>query len=177
LFHSMVGKDDKSALQLAEQWLKTHPKDVAVQRVLADGQARAGNYAAARKAYENLLQITPEDGQTLNNLANVLFRLKDPGAVKVAEQSVAKSPGNAYAIDTLGWILFQNGENDRALQLLRDARLRAPGNPEIRYHLSAALVKNGRKIEAREELTEALKARESFEGMEEARRLERELNR
>jgi putative PEP-CTERM system TPR-repeat lipoprotein len=176
LFRSMVGKDDKSALQLAEQWLKGHPKDVAVQRALADGQARAGNYAAARKVYENLLQTTPEDGQALNNLANILFRLKDSSGIKVAEQAVAKSPSNAYAIDTLGWILFQQGETDRALLLLRDARLRAPGNPEIRYHLSAALVKNGRKAEAREELTEALKARQPFEGMEEASKLERELN-
>lgn len=176
LFRSMLGKDDKSALQLAEQWLNNHPKDAAVQRALADGLARAGNYAAARKSYESLLKLVPDDGVVLNNLANILFRMKDTGAVKVAEQAVARSPGNAYAIDTLGWILFQQGETDRALQLLRDARLRAPGNPEIRYHLSAALLKSGRKAEAREELTEALKARQPFEGMEEASKLERELN-
>ena len=174
-FRLLAGKDDKAALQLAEQWLKTHPKDVAVLRALADGQARTGNYAAARKSYESLLKLAPEDGTTLNNLANVLFRLKDPGAVKVAEQAVAKSPGNAYAIDTLGWILFERGETDRALQLLRDARLRMPQNPEIRYHLAAILYKAGRKSEAREELAEALKSRLSFDGIEEARQLEREL--
>lgn len=175
LFRSMVGKDDKSALQLAENWLKTHPKDVAVQRVLADGLARAGNYAAARKAYENLLQILPEDGRALNNLANVLSRLKDPSAVKVAEQAVVKSPGNAYAIDTLGWILFQNGENDRALQLLRDARLRVPDSPVIRYHLGAVLTKTGRSLEARGELEAALKEGSVFEGSVEAAGLLRSL--
>lgn len=175
-FRLLAGKDDKAALQLADQWLKIHPKDAAALRALADGQARAGSYIAARKSYESLLKLMPEDGPTLNNLANVLFRLKEPDAVKVAEQAVAKSPGNAYAIDTLGWILFQQGQADRAIQLLRDARLRAPGSPEIRYHLAAALIKGGRKTEAREELAEALKARKPFEGMEEARKLERELN-
>jgi putative PEP-CTERM system TPR-repeat lipoprotein len=175
LFRSMVGKEDKAALQLAEQWLKTHPKDAAVQRALADGLARAGNYAAARKAYENLLQTLPDDGQALNNLANVLFRLKDSSAVTVAEQAVAKSPGNAYAIDTLGWILFQNGENDRALQLLRDARLRVPDSPVIRYHLGAALAKTGRSLEARGELEAALKGNTAFEGSVEAAGLLRSL--
>ncbi|MDP1652067.1 MAG: PEP-CTERM system TPR-repeat protein PrsT [Rhodocyclaceae bacterium] len=177
LFRGLAGKDDKAALQLAEQWLKTHPKDGVVLRALADGQARTGNYAAARKSYESLLKIMPDDGQALNNLANVLLRLKDlPGAVKIAEQAVAKSPGNAYAIDTLGWILFQSGETDRALQLLRDARLRDPNNPEIRYHLAVALNKSGRKTEASEELAEALKARVAFEGIEDARMLEKELS-
>lgn len=175
LFRSYAGKDDKTAIQLAEQWLKTHPKDVAALRALADGQARTGSYMAARKSYESLLKLVPDDGAVLNNLANVLLRLKDPGAIKVAEQAVAKSPGNAYAIDTLGWILFQNGKTDEGLQLLRDARLRAPESPEIRYHLAAALSKVGRKAEARQELVEALKARAEFDGFEDARRLEKEL--
>lgn len=177
LFGFLAGRDDKSALQLAEQWLMAHPKDTAVLRALADGQARTGNYAAARKSYEALLKLMPDDSQALNNLANVLLRLKDPGAVKIAEQAVAKSPGNAYAIGTLGWILFHKGETDRAVQLLRDARLRAPGNPEIRYHLAAALNKSGRKAEAREELAEALKSNVAFEGIEDARVLEKELAR
>lgn len=165
LFHTLASRDnDKSYLQLAEQWVKAHPKDTLVLRVLADGYARTGKFAAARTTYENLLKVTPDDGAVLNNLANVLLRLKDPGAVKIAEQAVAKSPGNAYAIDTLGWILLQSGETDRALQLLRDARLRAPDNPEIRYHLAVALAKAGRKAEAREELEVAMKGNPVFDG-------------
>jgi len=168
LFRNLSGKDDKAALQLAEQWLKSHPKDLPVMRALADGQAHFGSYAAARKTYEALLRLAPDDGWALNNLANVLFRLKDPGAVKVAEQAVAKSPGNAYAIDTFGWILFQEGKDVEALQLLRDARLRAPENGRIRYHLAAVLAKAGRKTEAREELEAALKNARGFDGAEEA---------
>lgn len=173
LFRSYAGKDDKTAIQLAEQWLRTHPKDVAALRALADTQARSGNYIAARKSYESLLKLVPDDGAVLNNLANVLFRLKDPGAVKVAEQAVAKSPGNAYAIDTLGWVLFNNGEIDRALQYLRDARLRAPENPEIRYHLAAVLAGTGRSQEAKEELASAFRLSTTFDGSDDARKLER----
>ena len=104
-----------------------------------------------------------------------MLRLKDPGAVKVAEQAVAKSPNSANAIDTLGWAVFQAGQTDRALQLLRDARLREPGNPEIRYHLAVVLAQTGRKTEAREELEAALKGGPAFEGGPEAQILLRTL--
>ncbi|MDO8263485.1 MAG: tetratricopeptide repeat protein, partial [Gallionella sp.] len=86
----------------------------------------------------------------------------------MAEQAVTKNPNNPNAIDTLGWALFQEGQGDRALQLLRDARLRDPGNPEIRYHLAVVLTQTGRKIEAREELEAALKGRQIFENSADA---------
>jgi putative PEP-CTERM system TPR-repeat lipoprotein len=169
LFAAMGNQDgSKPALQLAETWLKTHPTDTRAQRALADGYARTGNFAAAKKAYEGLLKIAPDDSSTLNNLANVLLRMKDPSAITVAEQAVAKLPSNANAIDTLGWALFKGGQTDRALQLLRDARLRDPTHPEIRFHLASVLAQTGRRAEAREELEAALKDSQSFESARDA---------
>jgi len=98
----------------------------------------------------------------------VLLRQKDSSAVAVAEKAMAKAPGNPNVIDTFGWVLFQNGQADRALQLLRDARLREPGNPNIRYHLAAVLAQSGRKTEARDEVEAALKSGRRFETMAEA---------
>jgi putative PEP-CTERM system TPR-repeat lipoprotein len=166
----------KAATQLVEQWTKAHPKDLLTQKALADSYARSGNFAQARVAYERALQIAPDDADVLNNLANVLLLLNDPGAVKVAEQALAKNPGNASTIDTLGWAMFKNGQIDRALQLLRDARLRQPGNPEFGYHLASALAKAGRKSEAKAELETALKPGVAFEGSEQAKTLLRSLN-
>jgi Flp pilus assembly protein TadD len=153
---------------LAEQWIKTHPKDGVTHKALADAYARGGDFPSARAAYEALLRTTPDDAAVLNNLANVLLRLKDPGAVKLAEQAVAKSPGSANAVDTLGWALFQAGQTERALPLLRDARLRDPGNPEVRYHLAVVLAQTGRKTEARDELEAALKGAPAFEAATDA---------
>jgi putative PEP-CTERM system TPR-repeat lipoprotein len=176
LFRAMSGQDSGvSALRLADQWLKTHPRDLAVHKALADGHARAGNFPGAKVAYEGALRLKPDDTEALNNLANVQLRLKDPGAVKTAEAAMASAPGNALVIDTLGWALFQNGQTDRALQLLRDARLRQPGNPEIRYHLAAVLAKAGRNNEAREELDAALKSGSNFESIVDARKLQSSL--
>jgi Tfp pilus assembly protein PilF len=166
----------KAAAQLGEQWAKAHPKDLLTQKALADGYARSGNLAQARSAYERVLKTDPDDAEALNNLANVLLLLKDPDAIKVAEQAMTKNPGNAGTIDTLGWVLFKNGQADRALQLLRDARLRQPGNPEIAYHLAAALAQAGRKAEAKAELESALKYGSAFDGSDQARLLLKSLN-
>ena len=172
LFRTMGTQDGgKPAAQLAEQWIKAHPKDVLAQKALADSYARHANLPLARAAYEKVLKISPDDGEALNNLANVLLLLNDPTAVKIAEQAAAKNPGNPATIDTLGWALFKNGQMDRALQLLRDARLRQPGNPEIGYHLAAVLAQAGRKTEARTELESALKTDGTFKSSAEAQKL------
>ncbi len=161
----------KPAIQLAEQWVASHPGDLPVHKVLAEGYRRAGNFAASKIAYEKALKVKEDDAEALNNLANVQLRLKDQGAVKTAERAVASAPGNAITIDTLGWVLVQNGQLDRGLQLLRDARLRQPDNPEIRYHLAAALAQSGRTVEAKSELDAALQGNRAFEGRSNAESL------
>jgi putative PEP-CTERM system TPR-repeat lipoprotein len=177
LYHALYaqGGDPQPALQLAEQWLKSRPQDRQVRRLLSDSYARLGRYTAARQSYEALLKLVPDDPQALNNLANVLLRLKDPTAQKVAEQALARSASSPHALDTAGWAAHQAGQPDRALQLLRDARLRDPGNAEIRYHLAAALAATGRRAEARTELEAALKDRRDLESVAAAEDLLRSL--
>lgn len=151
----------QTAARVLEDWLRQHPDDLPVRRTLADGYAASGQYAAARAAYEVVLQRAPEDAGATNNLANVLLALEDARAIAVAERAVALAPADAQALDTLGWALFKSQDaavRPRALQLLRDARLREPASAEIRYHLAVALADAGRVGEAREELGAALKS-------------------
>ncbi len=171
--HSAILRKDgaAAAMSFLKQWLQSRPGDRVVRGALAGLQARSGQLAEARQGYESLLQAAPNDADLLNNLANVLLLAKSPEAVVVAERALAAAPGSTAVIDTLGWALFQNGQHDRALQLLRDARLRSPSNPTIRYHLAAVLAKTGRAKEAKAELTQALAAAPRFEGSDEARAL------
>lgn len=156
----------------ADQWLKANPRDVAVRKALGDHLARNRDFARARVEYEAAAKLAPADAEVLNNLANVLMSLKDhKAAIATAELALVKNSSNPLIIDTLGWALFQDGQNDAALIKLRDARLRAPRNPEVRYHLAAALVKAGKPTEAREELTSALRDSPNFESQSAAKAL------
>ncbi len=165
-------KDPTGAAQLGEQWLKSHPQDVSVRRAQADGLARAGNMAGARGAYEAVLKASPNNAEVLNNYAHVLLALKDTaGAGKAAASALALKPEAPHILGTAGWVAFKSGQSDRALQLLRDARLRDPANADTRYYLAAALAGSGRSVEAREELKSALAGGTSFASAKEAQEL------
>ena len=171
LSKALAAQDPKAAVQLLEQWVKAKPTDAAARQALAEAHVRGGDLSAARREFETLREQRPKDPGVLNNLANVLVRLKDPQALPVAEQALAAAPNNVVMIDTAGWVAFRSGKPERALQLLRDARLRDPENAEIRYHLGAALVAGGRKTEARDELEAALRSKGPFESRAEAQSL------
>jgi putative PEP-CTERM system TPR-repeat lipoprotein len=158
--NAMLPTDPRGALQVAEQWLKNRPRDAAVRRAVADGQARAGNVGAARASYEALVAQLPNDAEVLNNYANVLLiqdtRESIELGLRTAERALALNPGAPYIVGTTGWAAFKAGQNDRALQLLRDARLRDPGNAQTRFFLGSVLAAMGRKVEAREEVAAAV---------------------
>jgi putative PEP-CTERM system TPR-repeat lipoprotein len=166
-----------AAVAFGDQWLKARPQDDRARVVQAGLLATQGKPQQAQAHYEAVLKRRPNDAQVLNNLANVLLQVDKAAALPVAERALAAAPGDAGVIDTLGWVLLQNGQKDRALQLLRDARLRRPADPTIRYHLAEALVQAGRKDEAKAELDVALAAAPRFEGSEQARTLLQSLQR
>jgi len=163
LYRATAPQDPAAAQKLAEQWVASHPRDAVVRRVLADGYARLGQWPAARGAYQALLKLTPEDAEAWNNLAQVQLRQKDSEALASAERALALKPGVPHIVGTAGWAAFQAGQNDKALQRLRDARLRDPGNPTTRFYLATVLARAGRNAEAREELQAALRTAEFAE--------------
>ncbi|MDO9072058.1 MAG: PEP-CTERM system TPR-repeat protein PrsT [Rubrivivax sp.] len=176
LQRTLATRDLRGAAEVAEQWLKTHPNDIAVRRLQADNLVLAGNMPAARAAFEHLLKVSPNNADALNNYAHVLLALNDTiGAGKAAAAALAAKPDAPNIIGTAGWVAFKSGQTDRALQLLRDARLRDPTNADTRYFLAAALARAGRNGEAREELESALQGDAKFANAREAGELLRAL--
>jgi Flp pilus assembly protein TadD len=78
---------------------------------------------------------------------------------------------NPGVMDTLGWMLVEQGNTTRALPLLQKASGMAPNSPEIRYHLAVGLHKSGDKQGARKELNQLLAQNKQFAQIEEARAL------
>ncbi|MBV8036690.1 XrtA/PEP-CTERM system TPR-repeat protein PrsT [Roseateles sp.] len=166
----------KAATDLGEAWLKRNPGDLAVRSAVAEQDLRGRDFKSARAQYEAILKQRPNHAETLNNLANLLMLTRDPGALAMAERAYKVDTRNPKLMDTAGWANHLAGNGERALQLLREARLRAPDVPEIRYHLAVVLAKTGRKGEAREELNAALRTNTGFAAADDAKKLLSTLN-
>lgn len=163
-------------VEQVERWLRAHPDDAPALAALAEGRFRLGQLGPARTAYEALLAREPRNAGVANNLAQVLMRLNDPGALAMAERAVQLAPGDAASLDTLGWLQVRSGALEAALKTLREARQRAPESRDIRFHLAWVLTRRGLKEEARAELAAALRGKGEFESEKEARALGDELS-
>jgi Flp pilus assembly protein TadD len=108
-------------------------------------------------------QALDRDGRSVVALNNLAVRLgqdpktRDEGSA-LAERAYQLGPRNPAIAETLGWIVFQKGDVDRAQKLLEQAVAGQPDDPIGRYHLAQVYAKRGKKVEARRELEVALKA-------------------
>lgn len=161
----------KDGFRFVANWAEKHQGDPAAQRLLATAFAEAGRPHDALKIYEKLIKSAPNDAALLNNLALLYEPLGDKRALEYARRAYQSAPGQPGLMDTYGWILVRSGETAKGLRLLRNAHLRLPKVPEIRYHIAVALNALGKHQEAARELRAALASGEKFIGDKEARGL------
>jgi putative PEP-CTERM system TPR-repeat lipoprotein len=167
---SMAGKG-KEAQARAAQWLKEHPNDALVAMFLADRSLASKEYKPAISLLEGVIKQNPNNPVALNNLAWAYQQEKDPRALGTAEQAFKVGGENPGVMDTLGWMLVEQGNTARGLPLLQKASGLSPDSPEIRYHLAVTLHKSGDKQGARKELNQLLAQNKPFAQIEEARAL------
>jgi len=176
LYHARLQLGEtEPALEALRQWLVAHPEDVATRGLLAQARQIAGDQAKAIEEYRKLLDYDADNVTALNNLAWLYQQENNPEGVRYAERAYQLVPDRPEVIDTLGWLLVQNGDTNRGLVLLQEAATKAPHIPEIRYHMAAALVKAGRGEEARKELDRLLKSSKAFPERDKAEALREQL--
>lgn len=158
---------DKS-VETVERWLAQAPDDSGMRRFYAQLLEAGGNAQRAVLEYERLAAAGNLDAIGMNNLAWQYMQLGREGASELAERAHSMRPDNGSITDTWGWILFKEGNVNRAVEVLRQAAQQAPTNPEIRYHLAAALAETGEHGEARRIVNELLASGAAFPSRSEA---------
>lgn len=159
-----------------EDWLASHPDDAGAAVELAQARQQAGRAADAVALYEQALAKAPNNAIVLNNLAVLYQETGNPKAVATAEKAHAAADKVPAIKDTYGWILFQNGQVDRAEGLLRDAAQAMPKSAEVQYHYAAVLAKRGKKPEATAILKKAVNGEMPAAAKADAQKLLRELS-
>lgn len=161
----------KGAEQRLTAWIKQRPDDPLARTYAAEVYMQIKRNREAIAQYEALLKIKPDAALALNNLANLYQREKDTRALATAERAIKLAPDHPAIQDTLGWILVEQGQLPRALELLAKAAANAERNPSVRYHHGVALARSGKKAEAKKELAAALDLGRAFPEQEEAKAL------
>jgi putative PEP-CTERM system TPR-repeat lipoprotein len=172
---SQAGRGKEATSRLI-QWLKENPSDVPLRMYLAQVYLGDGQTRSAIEQYQTVLQQNPKYMPALNNLATAYQQEKNPLALEYAEKAYQIAPDNPAIMDTLGWILIEQGNTARGLPLLQKAVSLAPDIGEIHYHFAAGLVKSGDKAKARNELETLLSSGKSFASREEARTLLKQMH-
>jgi tetratricopeptide (TPR) repeat protein len=164
-----AGKHQQALDTLNNVVAKTNAPAALAQ--IAAIQSNLKNYPAARDAYEAILKIRPNDAAVLNNLAYLYSEnlVQLDRARQLAEQARQVMPGSYSTLDTLGWILFKQGDPARALPLLREASEKSDQRePEIEFHFGMASYMTGDEASALRALQTAARATRDFPGKPEA---------
>ena len=131
------------------------------------------NYDKAKEYYEKALKIDPKFAPASNNLAWIYAEHGGniDVALDLAQRAKEKLPDDPAVSDTLGWIYYKKGAFLKAISLLKEGSEKLQDNPAVHYHLGMAYYKNGNKEQARTEIEAALNLNQSFEGIEEAKKV------
>lgn len=176
MFQSMTrdGKEGE-ARALLEGWLSKHPDDTKTRFMYASALIREGDIRAAIRENETLLESFPKNPVLLNDLAWLYGEVGDDRAIGFAQQAHGLAPNSPAIADTLGWLLVKKGDTAKGLDILQKAYDGAPDQHDIGYHYAAALHRSGKGAEALRLLKGILDTGQSFDAIDEARKLYAEL--
>lgn len=155
----MHGGDVAGALVAFQTARQLTPSDARPVLDLALLYDRTGRSEQARKDYETVIQLQPENATALNNLA---YLEAEEGvdldqALAHAERAQQKMPGDLDVEDTLALVYIRKNLTNDSIRMLRDLVSRRPDSAPFHLHLALALYQKGDRSSAKRELESALR--------------------
>jgi tetratricopeptide (TPR) repeat protein len=135
---------------LAGDWNVYYGRGIAYERI--------GQWARAEQDFNRALELSPDQPSVLNYLG---YSLADMGrnlerAREMIQRAAARRPNDGAIADSLGWVLYRQGNVVEAIKMLERAVGLEPVDPTITEHLGDAYWAGDRKIEAQYQWRRAL---------------------
>jgi tetratricopeptide (TPR) repeat protein len=117
-----------------------------------------GQFEEARSLLSTLLEKDPNDGDALNCLGVVLWKMDHlPEAIFVLERALRLDPSYPQARNNLGIALYQMKRSREAIDVWSQAIKLRPDYPEAHYNMGVALLEAGLFSQSVEAFKESLK--------------------
>ena len=151
-------KQPQAAFDLLDARLEKQPDNPELLYETALLAERLDQMEIMERRLRRLIELQPENGQAYNALG---YSFADRGiqlteARELIEKALALMPNDTFILDSLGWVLYRQGDLPGGLAALE----RAYGmrdDPEIAAHLGEVLWSMNRKDEAQKLLRAAQK--------------------
>jgi tetratricopeptide (TPR) repeat protein len=166
--YSDRGQNDK-ALAKVDAVMAKDPKNTTALMLAAKIYESNKDYKGAAEAYEKLLKVDPKYSPALNNLAYLYSEYLNnlDRAYDLAQRARALLPYDPSTADTYGWICYQKGAYQTALDPLKTAAAKLTTTPEVQFHLGMACYMTADEAAARNALQQALQISKDFPGHDE----------
>jgi len=150
-----AGRLDEAIATLAKADAE-YPDTTEIKYELAMLYERAGKVAEMERLLRQIIALDPEHAHAHNALGYTLADRNErlPEALELITRALSLLPGDPYILDSMGWVQFRLGHNDKAIDYLRQAYALRP-EAEIAAHLGEVLWVTGRRDEAMKMLREA----------------------
>jgi tetratricopeptide (TPR) repeat protein len=149
----------RDAFQLLSEALVKEPEQPDLIYDLALTAEKLERFDLLESHLRNLIRIKPDHAHAYNALGYSFAdrNVQLPEARKLIEKALELSPEDFFIIDSLGWVLYREGDLKGAARELRRAYGGRP-DAEIGAHLGEVLWMLGERDEARRIWDESLKA-------------------
>jgi tetratricopeptide (TPR) repeat protein len=153
-FPDAVAAYDKAVARLshpgASDWVVFYDRGVA--------EERSHLWQKAEADFHRALELSPDQPFVLNYLA---YSWADMGhhlteARQMIQRAAERRPNDGAITDSLGWVMFRQGDHQAAVKTLERAVELEPEDSTINGHLGDAYAAVGRKIEAQYQWRRAL---------------------
>ena len=141
---------DERALQAANEALKSFPGNVRIRYARAMLLDSMDKPEQAEADLRTIIEEQPDNAVALNALGYILTTRTDrlDEARDYIERALAIDPENPAILDSMGWVLYLQGNTDEALSYLSRA-WEAYADPEVAAHYGEALWQTGEQEQAR----------------------------
>jgi len=151
-------KQYQQAYDLLDKALAEQPAQPELLYEAALLAEKLGQVETLERLLRRLIEVQPASAQAYNALGYSFAErnIRLPEAHELIAKALALAPDDPFIMDSMGWVLYRQGELAAALAHLERAYAQRQ-DPEIAAHLGEVLWMLGRKDDARRTLREASK--------------------